>query len=135
MYPLNFSALHEYPANAQGIVVEVFLRSNGNEFRVHAKVDTGAEFCVFSRQIADALGIDVETGHLLKMSTLAGVFDTYGHELSYSVLGHEFTGTLYFAAHEQENARNVLGRHGWFDRLKVGIIDYDRHLLIADYNS
>ncbi len=89
---------------------------------------------MFSRDIAEALDIVVEAGQLQKMRTLTGVFETYGHELSYSVLGHEFIATLYFAA-DQEISRNVLGRRGWLDRLRVGIIDYDHSLLIADYNS
>lgn len=135
MHQMNFPVRHRYPADGPGITVEVSLRSNGHEFRTPAKVDTGAEFCVFSRDIADAPEIDVESGHLQKMSTFAGVFDTYGHELSYSVLGHQFTGVLYCVAAQQEFARNVLGRHGWLDRLRVGIIDHGCYLLVAAYES
>jgi hypothetical protein len=134
LYQLSFPVRHQYSEGSQGITVEVLLRSNDLELRIPAKVDTGAEFCVFSRDIAEALDIVVEAGQLQEMRTLTGVFDTYGHEMSYSTLGHDFTGTLYFAA-DQEFSRNVLGRRGWLDRLRIGIIDYDRSLLIADYNS
>jgi len=135
VYRLDFPTRHIYPERSQGITVEVLLRSGSNEFRISAKVDTGSEFCVFSRDIADALEIDLESGYLQKMSTMMGSFDTYGHELTYSVLGHEFSGVLYFAVDKALLTRNVLGRRGWLERLKVGIVEYDRHLLISDYNT
>lgn len=135
MYNLMFPIRHEYPTDARGIVVEVLLQSKGQEFRTPAKVDTGAEFCLFSRDIAEALDIEVEAGLPQRMSTLGGPLETYGHEITYSVLGVAFTGMVYFVASEQEFPRNVLGRRGWLDRLRIGIVEYDRHLLIADYNS
>ena len=134
MYELRFAVRHQYPESSSGILVEVkFPRAEGSELRIEAKVDTGAEFCVFSRHIAEALGIDVETGLYLRMSTATGDFDTYGHELSFSVLEHDFIGIVFFAG-PREFTRNVLGRRGWLDQLRVGIVEYDRHLLIGDYN-
>ena len=30
--------------------------------------------------------------------------------------------------------RNVLGRRGWLDRLRFGLVDYEQVVYIADYN-
>jgi len=35
----------------------------------------------------------------------------------------------------REIRKNHLGRNGWLDRLRLGIIDYDRELYLAPYNS
>jgi hypothetical protein len=42
------------------------------------------------------------------------------------------------AAHcifERTFSRNFVGRSGWLDRLRVGIIDYDRMLFVGPYQS
>jgi Aspartyl protease len=133
MHRLSFSVRQSYSEDSNGISVEVSLRSNGLELRIMAKVDTGSHFCIFARDIAEALDIDVESGIPQRIRTANGSFDTFGHELTCSVLKHDFTAIVYFAA-DRDIDRNVLGRRGWLDQLRVAIIDYDRHLFIADYN-
>jgi hypothetical protein len=39
-----------------------------------AKIDTGADYCLFERGFAEALSIDVERGTQLSFSTVAGQF-------------------------------------------------------------
>lgn len=36
---------------------------------------------------------------------------------------------VYFAAHEGYN-RNLLGRHGWLNRVRLGLIDYEGKLYL-----
>jgi hypothetical protein len=48
------------------------------------------------------------------------------------VLGIRSEATVYFAADEQFT-RNVLGRTGWLDRVKLGLIDYEAKLLLSAY--
>jgi len=31
--------------------------------------------------------------------------------------------------------KNVLGRHGWLERLRIGIVDHDQMLYVADYDE
>jgi len=38
-------------------------------------------------------------------------------------------------ASDREIRKNLLGRNGWLDRLRLGIIHYDRELYLAPYNS
>jgi predicted aspartyl protease len=95
-------------------------------------VDTGASFCVFERAQAERLGIDVESGEPLRISTAVSGFDAYAHELTLTVLGIETVSTVYFAK-EESFTRNVLGRQGWLDRVKLGLIDYEGKLLLSEY--
>ena len=43
-------------------------------------------------------------------------------------------GVVYFAQDENFK-RNVLGRHGWLDRVLIGINDYDGKLYLSRYED
>jgi hypothetical protein len=49
-----------------------------------------------------------------------------------NVLGVELFSTVYFAE-EESFTRNVLGRQGWLDHVKLGLIDYEGKLLLSEY--
>ena len=99
-----------------------------------AKLDTGAEYCIFERKYGEMLGLDVESGRLQRFRTVAGSFAAYEHEVTIQTLGVEFPAIVFFAQ-DSTFTRNFLGRSGWPYRLRIGIIDYDRMLFIAAYQS
>jgi hypothetical protein len=68
------------------------------------------------------------------MSTATAPFDTFGHAVNLSVLGIETEATVYFAA-EESFYLNILGRQGWLDRVKLGLIDYEGKLLLSAYGE
>jgi len=57
-----------------------------------------------------------------------------GHSVTLSVLGYDFDCVVYFAESQSYN-RDVLGRQGWIDRIRVGLVDYDGKLYLSDYND
>lgn len=65
---------------------------------------------------------------------MTGAFAAFGHELTLSVLGIETFAKVYFAK-EESFTRNVLGRQGWLDRVKLGLIDYEGKLLLSEYDK
>jgi hypothetical protein len=65
---------------------------------------------------------------------MAGSFVAYGHEVTIHTLGIEFPAAVFFAQDSGFN-RNFLGRSGRLDRLRIGIIDYDRLLFLTTYDS
>jgi len=73
-------------------------------------------------------------GDRKRYSTANGWFEAYGHQISIEVLGTETTATAYFFA-DPGIVRNVLGRCGWLDRLRFGLVDYEQAVYIADYNK
>jgi len=131
-HQLTFDSVYDYGTEA--IIVPVELRSADKTVRTDAYVDTGATFCIFKRELATALDIDVETGTRLRLSTVTGTFDAYGHTLTLKTLHYAFDVTVYFAAHESFT-RNVLGRRGWLDQVQLGIIDYESKLFLSRYNE
>lgn len=130
---LSFAVMYDYSA-VEAIRLPVMLRSGGEEVRADAFVDTGATYCVFRREIAASLGIDVEAGTPLRVGTVTGGFDAYGHALTLETLGYSFDVTVYFAAHEGL-ARNVLGRRGWLDQVRLGLVDHDGRLYLSEYGD
>ncbi len=99
-----------------------------------AKFDPGSNFCIFRRVVGESLGFDIESGVPQWISTATGSFLTYGHEATLNVLGFETTAIVYFAAEEHFQI-NVLGRVGWLNRIRMGLIDYDGRLFLSAYDD
>ena len=131
-YEMTFASVHDYGTDA--IIIPVILRLGNAAARTDAYLDTGATFCVFKRSLAEPLGLEVETGEPIRLSTVTGSFDAYGHTVTLETLGYSFDVTVYFAAHESFS-RNVLGRRGWLDHLRLGLIEYDSKLYLSRYSE
>ena|SRR5579859_1646367 len=129
---LRFAVAHVYDSTLEGITVDVELSLGSMPFRVPAKVDTGASDCLFRRRYADLLGLEIETGERRLFSTAAGSFLAYGHEVTLRVLGTESTSIVFFFA-EEAVRRNILGRRGWLDRVRLGVVDYEHTLYLSPY--
>lgn len=128
-YQLSFHSLHHYDPGKDGITVPVTLRVGQSSVAFNAKIDTGATYCIFQRLYGEGLGLDIESGHHQQFSTPTGLFTAYGHSVSLSVLTFEFDAMVYFAA-EDSFKRDVLGRHGWMNRMMLGILDYEGKLYL-----
>ena len=128
-YQLNFHLLHNYDAGKSGITVPVTLRAGGASVALNAKIDTGATYCIFQRLYGEHLGLDIKRGHDQLVSTPTGSFAAYGHAAGLSVLGFEFDAMVYLAA-DDSFSRDMLGRHGWPNRMQLGIVDYEGKLYL-----
>lgn len=128
---LKFQKQFAYNTFDIGITVPIYLSSGTKKASLDAKIDTGASYCIFNRRYAEDLDLEVEAGEPLRFGTVTGSFLAYGHELLLTVLGLEFYTTVYFAENEYFS-RNVLGRQGWLDRIKLGLIDQEGKLFLSD---
>jgi hypothetical protein len=133
-HSLRFALTHSYNTSLTGIQVPVIIRSGPEATEFYAGVDTGASLCVFERQHGEKIHLDIERGTPLEISTVAGSFLTYAHEVALIVLGIETITTAYFAA-DENFSRNVLGRQGWLDRVRLGLVDHDSKLYLSAYND
>lgn len=134
MEQLSFAQSLSYDTSKKGITLPVFLQSPIDSVRFGAKLDTGASFCIFERKHGERLGFDIESGIEETIATVTGKFLAYGHDVSLTVLGIELYTTVYFAA-DENFTRNVLGRQGWLDRVRLGLIDYEGKLFLSNYND
>lgn len=131
-YDITFDTLINYDAGVPGISIDVELRVGDSSIRVLAKVDTGSDRCIFSRECGETLGLEIESGELQSFTTATGSFIAYGHPVTLITAEFSFDSTVYFA-YDEGFGRNVLGRFGWLDRVIVGINDYDGKLYLSRY--
>jgi hypothetical protein len=131
---LFFDVRYEYDSRLVGITIYANLTYGDVGMTVQAKVDPGAEYCLFQREVADDLGIELTSGDFRRFDTLAGSVDAYGHTVKLSTLGIEFDSHVYFAA-EYGLKRNLLGQNGWLRKMRVAIIDYDATIYLSKYDS
>ncbi len=131
---LEFDFSYQYSLFEIGIMVKAALQNGGFSVDIDAKIDTGSTFCIFERHYGERLDLDVEAGTSADIGTATGSFRAFGHELILTVLGIESVSTVYFAESEFFD-RNVLGRIGWLDRVKLGLIEQEGKLFLSEYKK
>lgn len=134
IHNLEFEKLVQYDSGKSGISLNVELRLGKDSTTFEAKVDTGSTYCIFERIHAEELGIGIETGLRERIGTASGSFWAFAHLVTLVVEDYTFDSAVYFAQDESFN-RNVLGRHGWLDRMIIGVNDYDGKLYLSHYKS
>ncbi len=133
-FQLDFASRHKYRSLDTGITIDANLIHGGQEFKTSAKIDTGAKFCVFEGEIGEHFGIDIESGLSRRMGTLTGSFTAFGHEMTLQTLGLTLQSFVYFYE-DREMQRNILGRQGWLQLVRLAIIDYEEELYLSLYND
>lgn len=131
-HQLTFATRETYDSRLEGITIEARLVSGEHSVICQAKIDTGGQACLFMREIAETLGIDIESGHRHAFNTLAGSLISYGHNVTVQTLGLEFDSLIYFAS-DYGLTRNLLGREGWLQKVRLAVIDYDSALYLSPY--
>jgi hypothetical protein len=85
---------------------------------------------LFARELGEKLEIDIESGIKANLSTLAGNLSAFGHYVELETLGLKFDTLVYFAQDYALN-RNLLGRQGWLQLIKIGLDDYRNEIYIS----
>ena len=124
-----------YKTIADGIEIPVEIVFSGEPLKISAILDTGAEYCMFGRKIAESFGIAVESGMPLRLRTLTGTLTAYGHEVTLRTFGLEWSAVVYFHDQIGRANPNFLGRTGWLDRVKLGLVHYDQQIFIESYDE
>lgn len=123
-YSFDFPVKHQYPDRESGISLAVLLSYGDKTEKISAKIDTGAEFCVFAQDVALLLGIPLTSGVPKTFDTSGGLVEAYGHEVTFTTFGHQHTAMVFFAA-TSGHRRNLLGRNGWIRHFGIALFDYD----------
>ncbi|MFN7926859.1 MAG: retropepsin-like aspartic protease [Blastocatellia bacterium] len=134
MRQINFLEELPYEDKRSGVSLLITLSYQGNEINVPAKVDTGADVCLFNHETGLALGIPIERGDYLRLGGLTGTLEAYGHEVTIQTGSIAFQSVVYFAKYPGLQ-RNLLGRQGWLRNLKLGLMDYDNRLHLSPYDA
>lgn len=131
---LTFTEEFVYDDDPTGITVPVMLSYGATDILVSAKVDTGAQVCLFSHEDGLKLGIPIEKGLFARLDSLGGSMEAFGHEVTIQT-GELALYSLAFFAKYPGLPRNILGRQGWLRNLRMAVIDYDNLLYLNTYDS
>jgi predicted aspartyl protease len=96
MHQLEFKRIYDYSGDEESVVVPVTLRSGGNQVRLAASIDTGASFCIFRPETAEALGLTLERGVRLRFQTANSGFEAFRNDVEISVLRVTMNAMVYF---------------------------------------
>ncbi|MFN7946869.1 MAG: hypothetical protein U0Z53_16075 [Blastocatellia bacterium] len=133
-YQITFDKSCEYNSLEDGVTIPVVLKVGATKADLLAKVDTGAAHCLFQREYGEALGLQLENGQLVRLDTLAGSLTAFGHEVTLITFDIEFEAIVFFAA-DYNLPRNLLGRSGWLQKVRMGLIDYESRIYLSAYSS
>lgn len=129
-FQLNFPLRRRFQTTDVGIVIPCSLERNGIIVDTSAKVDLGAEYCLFNRDLAESLQIEVEDGFPISLSTLAGSFTGFAHTVVLNTFDFQFESTVLFNP-AYDAGRNILGRIGWLNNLNLGLTMDDEMIYLG----
>jgi hypothetical protein len=126
---LDFDAELEYEETSAGILIPIRLIHGDRSVELTARMDTGAADCLFDRFYADILGLP-DSGVERYYRTVTGSFQAFGHEVTVETLGLQWSALVFF--HAMGNpAHAFVGRRGWLDRVRLGIVHDERRLFLG----
>lgn len=101
-------------------VIEVTFLHSGLTTSDFAIIDSGSTFSLFSREIADELGIAVLQGRTQKLTTLGGPILVYGHEVTIEIVPNfQYKTEILFS--EYPIPRNLLGHNGFLNQMAIAL--------------
>jgi hypothetical protein len=133
-WQITFTERYRYQAVQGGIEIPTTISDSERIATFMAKVDAGAQYCLFKREHGEQLGLDLEAGKPIILDSLGGPLEALGHEVTIQTFDLTFRSLVYFAKYPGLR-RNILGRGGWLRNIKLGIIDYDEMIYLATYDS
>ena len=83
-------------------------------------IDSGADICIFDAEIADILGIQIETGTKQTVSGITGTSEFYYiHEVTLNIGGWKHKAKVGFLKNINKQGYGIVGQKGLFDRYSV----------------
>ena len=133
-FQLTFRQQNPYVLRDGKPAVRAILMCAGKAAACEAYIDSGATVCLFQRELADDLGLHLLSGERVRLSTLTGPISAYGHEVTLQCGELSFETTVYFSA-EYGLPRNLLGKFGFLQQTRFGLVDYDEQIYLSYYDD
>jgi len=124
MPAIDFPIVRRYlgtPPEADPMVAVRLIRIDEPEksVRALAVVDSGADHCLFQRELGEQLGLEFDDLPLVTGRTVAGPIQIPVCRLKVELLGQVFECAVGFVD-EEKLEKNLLGREGIFEQIQLG---------------
>jgi hypothetical protein len=112
-------------------IIPIELELDGERVFYNALIDSGADFCLFDSEMADALGVTkVASGIPVEVTGLGDhCVQGYEHRIKLCVESTEYETNVVFTDCELPSEYGVLGQRGFFSRFIV-TMDYTARTII-----
>jgi len=111
-YKYNFSNNNYYPT------IAVVLLNKNKAARSLALIDSGASVSIFNLDIANQLGVKIESGEKTTLAGVSGRIAGYLHKVKLRIAGKTFLCPVVFSR-EYKASFNLLGRKAFFEKFKI----------------
>lgn len=99
-------------------LIEFFTSFQKKVVRISALIDSGATISIFKNEVAEQLGIKIETGKEIYLGGVGGHIKGYVHKLEVETGGKKFPCPIVFSR-EYLVSFNLLGRQAFFKRFRI----------------
>ena len=102
-------------------IIPIGIASKDGSFDYNALIDSGADFSIFDSQIAQVLGLDLESGIPVSFGGVqdAGIAKAYLHEITLIVGGNKYKTLVGFSDDIAKHGFAILGQKGFFDMFSI----------------
>lgn len=129
---LDFDKECRYEESPTRILLPVRLIDGDHSVELRARLDTGAADCIFDSSYAEVLGLR-GAGIERQYRTVTGSFKAVGHEVMMETLGHRWPALVFFCQMGNPSSA-FLGRRGWLDHVRLGVVHYEQRLFLGQYS-
>ncbi len=134
-YRLEFSTLLKIALDENGLIVPLTISAPIKDRQIQAYFDSGATYTVLPRWLGDDLGFDVESGTPTNLRTGSGVMQTYLHYTTFFLGELSFGDVPVCIAKYHDFNRCLLGREGWLQAVRFGLVTYDNQMYLSLYDE
>lgn len=116
-------------------IIPIEILHNGNSIRYEVLVDSGADMNIVPSELAQPLGIDVESGRKEYVNGITGGgLPYYVHQVTIKIGGWPYTVEMGFMLDMPPFGYGVVGQRGFFEHFKV-VFDRQRaEIELKPYN-
>lgn len=110
-----------YKTDAKGNsfpVIPLSLKFGNKKKEFFALVDSGATISIFRSEVAESLGINVNSGKEIFLGGVGGRIKGYIHKLEVEIAGKQFICPMVFS-YEYLVSFNLLGRDTFFKKFRI----------------
>ena len=116
---------HKTPDGHLFPVIPLKLSFQGRVADTSALIDSGATISIFRPEVAEQLGIEIETGNKVFLGGVGGRIKGFIHTLKMEISGKEFACPIVFS-YEYTVSFNLLGRDSFFEQFCITFDEKNR---------
>ena len=113
-------------------IIPVTVSIESYDISTDALLDSGANISVFRQEIAECLGLQIESGEEILLHGLGGRVMGYIHEVTMKVEQISFPCKVVFSS-ELTVGINLIGRQDFFEKFKVTFNENNKEVILELY--